>query len=1174
MFYTKITRIVLLVTCILVPYKTLAQDENPYDEVSVSINIAGVGSGEIPSVIKGETLYLPITDLFDFIKIKNVPSANIDSISGFFIDPKAKYLIDRIHNKIIFEGKEYNIKPGDLVRTETNLYLNSAYFGEIFGLVCKFNFRSLSVSLETKLELPVIREMKQAAMRKNISRLKGEFQADTVISRSYPLFHFGMADWSVMSTQQIKGLSETRLNLALGSIIAGGELNTSFYYNSNEPFTERQQYYRWRYVDNDLPALRQIIAGKITTQATSTLFNPVVGVQLTNAPTTYRRSFGTYTLSDNTEPGWMVELYVNNVLVDFVKADAAGFYSFDVPLVYGTSIIKLKFYGPWGEERTKEQTISIPYSFLPVKTFEYTASAGIVEDTLSSRFSRLSASYGVTSNFTVGTGVEYLSSVTSGVLMPYLNASLRLSNNLLLSGEYTYSVRSKATLTYRLPSNIQFDFNYILYNKDQKAINYPYRQERRAIISAPLRIMNKYVYNRLTINQMVLSNAKYTSAGWMISSSFFGMNTNLASYALFVGDNSPVIYSDLSLSIRLPARIVLMPQTQYSYTGGAFLSVKMKAEKKVFKDGYLSLSYEQNFKNNLQMGEVGFHYDFSFAQIASSVRRDNRNTTFTEYVRGSLINDRPTRYLGAEKNSNVGKGGISFVAYLDVNNNGKMDPGEKKLPGLNIHASSGLMERSERDTIVRVLGLEPYTKCFVDIDPYSFDRIAWRLNKQTYSVEVDPNKLKLIEIPVSVMGEANGIINRVEGKNVRGIGRIIIDFYSVDNKYIGRTITEQDGYYSYLGFKAGSYIARPDAAQLHRLKLISLPEERLFTINQDPEGDIVDNLDFSLTNSEEEKIRIDTSRADTSNIGEEQLKQKGEDDTTKMVIHEAAYNVVIAGKEEFVMQIGAFKNKANAYELQKKTSQVLDKKVEIIEEGGFYKVRVTGFESREELNDYIPVLRKNGVKEMWVVYTKAKDVVITIDKNANREVTLITEAEEISGESKNTGIQVGAFIEKRLATILRNKTRKITSYDVRVDFEDGFYKVRISGFASDNDLHDLLPTLSANDYKEIWILPANEKLEKPYNMAAIGFIIKPELVPVANAYPRFALQVGTFYRKHDANVAGRRITRLLGREAKVVKKWDYYTVIIAGFYTKLSTNDYYPKIAGLGYPAIYLIEKK
>ncbi len=54
--------------------------------------------------------------------------------------------------------------------------------------------------------------------------------------------------------------------------------------------------------------------------------------------------------------------------------------------------------------------------------------------------------------------------------MPFINASVRLPGNVLVSGEYTYGVRARGTLAYRLPSNIQLDLDYIRYDKDQKAI--------------------------------------------------------------------------------------------------------------------------------------------------------------------------------------------------------------------------------------------------------------------------------------------------------------------------------------------------------------------------------------------------------------------------------------------------------------------------------------------------------------------------------------------------------------------------------------------------------------------------------------------------------------------------------------------------------------------------------
>ena len=447
--------------------------------------------------------------------------------------------------------------------------------------------------------------MRLEEMRQNITRLKGDPEVDTTIGRSYPGFRFGMADWSVYANEQVDGPSEARMNVALGAVIAGGEATASLYYHSRQPFSEKQQYYLWRHVNNDRELLRQIIAGKIVSNATASIYDPVVGIQLTNTPTTFRRSFGSYTLTDRTEPGWTVELYVNNVLVDYKEADGSGFFSFDVPLVYGNTLVKLKFYGPWGEERIREQNIIIPYNFLPVKTLEYTFSAGVVEDSVWSRYSKASVNYGVANNLTVGGGIEYLSSVSTGPLMPYANASFRVTRNLLLTGEYTYGVRAKGLLTYRLPSNIQLDLNYTKYKEGQKAISYNYLEERRAALSLPFRFGNYSAYSRISYSKIVVPFSYYTNAEWMLAGQIFGVHANLTNYAIFISDVDPNYFSNLSLTVRLPFSFILMPQVQYSFSDKELLSSKVTLEKRILEKAYLNLSYEQNFKTSLRLGEFG-----------------------------------------------------------------------------------------------------------------------------------------------------------------------------------------------------------------------------------------------------------------------------------------------------------------------------------------------------------------------------------------------------------------------------------------------------------------------------------------------------------------------------------------------------------------------------------------
>jgi len=828
------------------PYNIEAQIDPEYDEITAFFQVQNIGGFEIPVIIKNEVAYLPVKDIFDFLKIKSTISADLNSISGFVINQGNTYTIDYQKNTIIYQKKQLKLGKDDIIRTETNLYLHAKYWGEIFGLECKFDFRNLAVKLTTLLELPVIREMRIDEMRKNINRAKGVVQADTTIGKSRTAFHFGMADWSVVSTQNIGQKSDTRLNLALGAAVAGGEANVYLNYNNKEQFDERQQQYYLKFVNNDRSFLRQTTIGKIYTDATTSLYDPVVGIRLTNTPTTYRQAFGTYPLSDYTNPGWTVELYVNNVLIDFLQADASGFFTFQVPLVYGNSMVKLKFYGPWGEERAKEQTIVVPFNFLPANEFEYTINAGFVEDGKASVFSRGSLKYGLNKSITIGTGVEYLSSLTKGKAMPFVTLMTRPLPSMIIAGDFIYGVRAKGIASYQFPKNIQIELNYTKYVPGQEAITFNYLEERKAIFTLPIKAKSFTLYNRMSFDQILLPGTQYATSEWLISGSVFGVNTNLTNYAMFYPASKPYLYSDLSLSVRTKTGLTVIPQIQFEYSAAKLISAKLGLEKYFFKNGFLSLSYENNFKGRLQVVQMGMRYEFSFMQTGFTARQANRLTTIMELARGSLLVDQKSHYVGANNRTGVGRGGIVFAPYLDINFNNRFDKDEPRVDGLNIHASGGKTEFNFRDSTVRVTDLEPYIYCIVELDPNSFENVSWKLPKKTLKILVDPNQLKLVEIPIIVAGEVSGTITKVTKNESEGIGRILLNIFDKSGTFIAKTMTEQDGYYSYLGLPPGNYYAQVDTLQLKKIHLEAEPVTLPFTIHSSRDGDIVEGIDFVL----------------------------------------------------------------------------------------------------------------------------------------------------------------------------------------------------------------------------------------------------------------------------------------------------------------------------------------
>ncbi len=1080
-----------------------AQDDTEYYEISVYLEVKRVGGTELDAVISNKEIYLSVHQLFDFLKIKNNPSTDLESISGFFIHPDSEYRIDKENMQIHFEDKIFNLDAGELMKTETDLYLKSPHFSTVFGLDCIFDFRTLSVRVDTKLDLPLIREMRQAEMRKNLSIIKGEVEADTSIGRSYPLFKFGMADWSAIATEEINGESEVRANLTLGAMIAGGEATASLNYDSRIPVTGKQQFYLWRYVNNDMSYLRQVRAGKIFTNSVATIYDPVVGVQLTNTPSSFRRSYGSYTLSDKTEPGWIVELYVNNVLVDYVKADASGFFTFEVPIVYGNTMVKLRFFSPWGEERMREQNINIPFNFLPVNTLEYNISAGFVEDSEFSKFSRASLDYGLSRRITIGTGIEYLSSLTTNPFMPFFNASLRVTNNLLLTGDYVYGVKTGGALTYRLPSNIQFDLKYIYYEKDQEAINFNYREERKAIVSLPLRIKNFSAYNRFTFNQLVLPTSSYTSGEWLFSSSILGVNTNLTTYAIFAGQSDPYVYSNLSLAFRLPWRILLMPQAQYAYTRSSFLTAKVKIEKPLFDRAYLTASYERDFRTQMHMAEVGFRYNFSFAQMGLSARYSNRETTLVQYARGSLITDARSKYFKAGNRTNVGRGGVIIKPFLDFNSNGKRDPGENGAPGLNLRANGGRVDKSENDTVIAILGLEPYTTCFIELDPNSFYSIAWRLPFKTMNVEVDPNVMKSIDLPIAIAGEASGFVTIDRNGEEMGQSRIIVNYYNEYSELVTSTLSEEDGYFSYFGLAPGKYFTRVDTAQLSRLGMTCNPDSLGFDIEALIDGDMVDGLDFKLAMeaaAEETPVR---TRMDTSYI----------------VVHELVEELITIKEDSWAIQLGAFKQKRYASKFRKKLEEELGRKVEIVMGDGFHRTRILEIKDREEVDAIISKLHETGHNVFWVIRLKAKQQLVVLKEVADTVQQVVE-------------VPVEEAVEEQIEEVVEEPEEP-----------------------------------AEEPVKEIIVVP---QLTDTI-LVTVPVEVKPE--PTEPTEPKVSLQVGVFAKMSEAMRAKRKIESKLNLTVEIVQEWDYYRVLVRGFYTIQETYKYYPEIVGLGYDEIMLIDE-
>ncbi len=180
-------------------------------------------------------------------------------------------------------------------------------------------------------------------------------------------------------------------------------------------------------------------------------------------------------------------------------------------------------------------------------------------------------------------------------------------------------------------------------------------------------------------------------------------------------------------------------------------------------------------------------------------------------------------------------------------------------------------------------------------------------------------------------------------------------------------------------------------------------------------------------------------------------------------------------------------------------------------------------------------------------------------------------------------IQVGAFRNESFALILKEKLNGMFDKTVIIVKEVGFFKVRITGFLSEEEMEEFYSRLAFLGIKDFWVLPVKKQEEikkqtvvQPDTIIRIGnentsLPVVGEKKP-ALSQPTFVLQIAVFHDKSEAMNAQKIITTKLNLHVEIVQEWKYYKVFVTGFHTKDEANKYFIAIAQLGYPKISLIE--
>ncbi|MFH2035443.1 MAG: hypothetical protein ABIJ45_03490 [Candidatus Zixiibacteriota bacterium] len=840
--------IALLIVVIMAPYANSGDQE--FEDIVISFEIPKLMQKDIIAQYDGKSLFLPLIEIISLLDIKVEKDFENGLFSGSYIgDDKFKINIPKQKaecqgRSVSFENEDYNLTPYEC-------YIQFDLFKSIFDLKLYFDFSELKVHLPLDREFPAYQKLKRINDHAKLKEEKQSVKDIAELEFQREKLKGGVADWALTVNPFVK--DGQFLSLNLGGMLLGGDMAINGSFNSTVGFASEQLRYKWHYIFNDNKFITQAEIGEVATFGG--LSRNLEGVQVTNRPNSRRQYFKTVDVDGNIGPNWEVELYLNNKLIEFHHTDQSGDYHFSVDINYGTSRITLKMYGPNGEYEMREEYHQVPFNLIPKNNIEYSMAAGSRTTREGNKnYFQSSSYYGAFDWFTMGLSSE-VPLQNKDAEKPIFAGEMTIKpfGNMLLNSIISPENEDIYSLSLSVPSLLSINASYSDYyeNPIRNALN---RQNSYSIsISSPLKIWGEYFGLRYRIT-------KDNFPEYSTTNMFYGMKLPIFKF-LFnymggykISDYSSHIDKYLTSQLLISNSWIkfIRPQVKifYDHVLKDVTSYGIYVQKRIFKKGQLSLSFERNNITKSNQIMLTFNIFSNFANFTSRFYSTGNDFVFTQLQRGSIRFDQEDNTFRFTRRNGLGLGSAKISPYLDENFNGVLDDGEQLLPELKANIGGAFGTRKKAGELYYYDGLRPYDDYIVQIDPNSLDNPMYYPAHDNFRVAVNPNSVTNIMIPIVAGAEITGNVSRIVQETPMGVGGIKVMIENQKTEKIVSVITFNDGEYFKLGIVPGVYKAYLDKEQLAKYGYISDPPVINFQVNTIEGGDTIENLNFVIKANE------------------------------------------------------------------------------------------------------------------------------------------------------------------------------------------------------------------------------------------------------------------------------------------------------------------------------------
>jgi len=828
-----------------------------------------------------DDVMLPLGELAAALDLAIEVRPEMGRASGWCHREDRTFELDLVAGTVVLAGRRTTVAPGNVTVDDIDIYITTELLARWLELDIDYAPSLLLVRLTPHTKLPFQQRLKRDQLR--ASRLGDGENPDA----SYPLrvAEYRQTSWPLLDTRlqwnDLNGVRPEFMVLGSGDFIG----LSARVYLSRSPGADPTHGSLTRF-----SLQRRVAAG-----GPFGLFNnvevgcgdifvpgrPLVmsgshgrGLSLTNIPTRRSSQFASRSLQGDAPPGWEVELYHNGSLIDFQIVPDSGQYLFpDVPISFGTNVLRVVLYGPQGQVRERVERNEVGADMILPGQLQYSWYSLQNDCSLLGEVSEPDAAavwthhaeirYGLHARHSVGASLTRLP-VTDGTGTVYGLASchdlagMQVQSNTVLDSQGGFANQLTGRgLLWKVPFTWQHG-RFSRYTLNASGVRPNLSSDTRLRTGGTVRAFPAFPIScELEINSSRFRN------GFLARQDRWRMRLAANIGRLLLAHRVEHIHcigtaglpsylaGEQLVSSRFGA-IDLRGQIQYSHAEvtriesllgtvqwrpvpdlSARLSVTRNLGEQAGSLQSLGLTWlrqamrlglEANFPPN-QPVQVGI-------SITTSIGRDPRSG------RWHIQRDRMATGCAA-----------SVFVYLDRNADGRFDAADEPLPGVRLQGLTlwrDLATDSSGNIFLPSLPADRRLPVQLDLeslpDPFLIPTVTG------LTACGHAGSVVYLEFPVTYSGEIEGSVTTQRDGLFQPQPGLVLELLAADGTVLDTTVSEYDGYFLFQKVSPGHYLVRPAVSSLTRRHLQDI-ESLTAVVSAD--GGVVTGIDLRLLPAEE-----------------------------------------------------------------------------------------------------------------------------------------------------------------------------------------------------------------------------------------------------------------------------------------------------------------------------------